>query len=143
MKELCTKIEISASAEKVWQILTNFPQYPEWNPFITSVSGQAIVNEKVDVSIHSFSKKIKLHCTIVRVVPNKLLVWEYHVTHPILFRGEHHLSIEAIDVERVCFIDSEIFNGILVFTQAKDLDTNTKQGFVAMDQALKTRAERK
>ena len=141
MKELCTEIEISASAEKVWQILTDFLRYPEWNPFITSASGEAVVNEKVDVSIHSASKEMKLHCTIARLVPNKILVWNYHVVHPTLFRGEHRFSIESIDAGKVRFIDCEIFNGILVFLQAKDIDTNTKQGFMAMDQALKIRAE--
>lgn len=141
MKKLCTEIEISAPAEKVWQILTNFSQYPEWNPFLTSVSGQVVVNENVDVSVLSASKQMKLHCTVARVVPNKLLVWNYHVLHPSLFRGEHRFSIESIDAGKVRFIDCEFFNGILVFTQAKDIETNTKRGFIAMDQALKARAE--
>jgi len=141
MKELCTEIEISASAEKVWQILTDFSRYPEWNPFLTSVSGKAIVNENVEVSIHSASKEMKLHCTVARVVTNKLLIWNYHVVHPALFRGEHRFSIESIGEGKVRFIDCEVFNGFLVFLQAKDIDTNSKQGFMAMDQALKIRAE--
>jgi uncharacterized protein YndB with AHSA1/START domain len=34
MKELHTEIEIDASAERVWDILTDFASYPQWNPFI-------------------------------------------------------------------------------------------------------------
>ncbi|RYZ45415.1 MAG: SRPBCC domain-containing protein, partial [Chitinophagaceae bacterium] len=35
-KQIKTEIVINASKEKVWAILTNFSQYPQWNPFIVS-----------------------------------------------------------------------------------------------------------
>jgi uncharacterized protein YndB with AHSA1/START domain len=37
MKELHSEIEIDASAERVWAILTDFASYPRWNPFIRSI----------------------------------------------------------------------------------------------------------
>ena len=39
------------------------------------------------------------------------------------------------------FTDREVFNGLLVPMQAKDIDTNSRQGFEAIDQALKARTE--
>jgi hypothetical protein len=65
----------------------------------------------------------------------------YHVIHPALFRGQHTFTIEPLSEGRVRFVDEEIFNGLLVFTQASDIDTNTRRGFEAMDRALKARAE--
>ena len=56
MKELRTEIEIQASPEKVWAILTDLSKYPEWNPFIHKAIGQAKVGEKVDISVPSGSK---------------------------------------------------------------------------------------
>ena len=50
MKELCTEIDIQASPEKVWQVLTNLEKYPEWNPFIHHAIGSAKVGEKVDIT---------------------------------------------------------------------------------------------
>lgn len=38
MKELFTEIEIKATPESVWQLLTDFEKYPEWNPFIRRAS---------------------------------------------------------------------------------------------------------
>ena len=38
MKEIKTEIIINSKPEKVWNILTNFEKYPEWNPFIKSIS---------------------------------------------------------------------------------------------------------
>ena len=39
MKELRSEIEIQASAERVWQLLTDFPSFPQWNPFIRKATG--------------------------------------------------------------------------------------------------------
>jgi hypothetical protein len=141
MKELRTEIEMQASTEKVWQILTNLDGYPQWNPFIHHAGGTAKVGEKVDITFRSGSKEMTLHCTVIKVEPNRELCWKYHVILPALFRGEHSFVIEPIENNRVRFIDREIFNGLLVSSQAKDIDTHSKQGFEAMDKALKARAE--
>ena len=142
MKELRTEIEIQASPDTVWQVLTDLDKYPEWNPFIHHAIGMAQVGKKVDITFKSGSKEMMLHCTVVKVEPNKELRWKYHVVLPVLFNGEHSFIIEQIDSNKVRFVDREIFNGILVSSQAKDIDTNSKQGFEAMDKALKARAEK-
>lgn len=141
MKELRTEIEIQASLEKVWQILTNLDEYPQWNPFIHHAIGTARVGEKVDITFRSGSKEMTLHCTVVTAEPNWQLCWKYHIILPGLFRGEHSFTIEPMGDGRVLFIDKEIFNGLLVPLQAKDIDTNSKRGFEEMDKALKARAE--
>ena len=37
MKEIYTEIEINSSAEEVWNILINFANYPNWNPFMKQI----------------------------------------------------------------------------------------------------------
>ena len=83
-----------------------------------------------------------LHCTVVRVEPNRELCWKYHDILPVLFSGEYSAIIEPMDGNTIRFIDREVFNGLLVSSQAKDIDTHTRQGFEAMDRALKARAEK-
>ncbi|MFM2360786.1 MAG: hypothetical protein RLY16_2779, partial [Bacteroidota bacterium] len=39
-KEIKTTIEIHASPARVWEVLTNFDEYPNWNPFIKSLKGE-------------------------------------------------------------------------------------------------------
>ena len=41
MKELKTTIEINASPAKVWEVLLDFEKYPDWNPFIKNIRGNA------------------------------------------------------------------------------------------------------
>ena len=141
MKELRTEIEIQARPDQVWQVLTSLDKYPEWNPFIKQAIGNPKVGGKVDITVRSGIKDMVLHCVVVRVEPNKELCWKYHVISPFLFSGEHSFIIDQIESEKVRLIDREIFNGLLVATQAKSIDTNSKQGFEAMDKALKGKVE--
>ena len=141
MKELRTEIEIQASPEKVWQILMDFEKWPEWNPFIHTVVGKPETGENVDITFRTASKEMTLHCTIVKAEPNRELCWKYHVIMAGLFRGEHSFVIEPMGPNRVRFVDREIFNGLLVSLQAKDIDTHSRRGFEEMDRALKIRAE--
>ena len=141
MKELRTQIIIDASPEKVWQVLTDLDKYPEWNPFICHAIGKAETGKTVDIDFRPDGKGLKLHCTVARFELNRELSWKYHAMHPMLFRGEHIFTIEPLGEKRIRFIDREEFHGLLVFTQAKDIDTNTKRGFEAMDKALKARIE--
>ncbi|PTB91085.1 SRPBCC domain-containing protein, partial [Marivirga lumbricoides] len=39
-KQIETSIRIKALSETVWDILTDFEKYPQWNPFIKSVKGE-------------------------------------------------------------------------------------------------------
>jgi hypothetical protein len=142
MKELRTEIEIQASPEKVWQILTDLDKYPDWNPFIHHATGKAKVSEKVDITFRSGSKDMTLHCTVIKAEPNRELCWKYHVILPGLWSGEHSFTIEPIGAGQVRFIDKEIFTGLLIPLQAKDIDTNSRHDFEEMDKALKARAER-
>jgi uncharacterized protein YndB with AHSA1/START domain len=51
MKELHSQIEINASAERVWRLLTDFASYPQWNPFIRRISGELTTGERLEVRL--------------------------------------------------------------------------------------------
>ena len=75
MKELHTEIEIDASPEDVWRVLTDFDKYPEWNSFIKSASGEITVGEKLQVYIEPPNKKgMTFRPTVKRVVQIKNFV---------------------------------------------------------------------
>lgn len=39
-KQLASTIDIDASPQRVWQVLTDFAAYPDWNPFIVRAEGR-------------------------------------------------------------------------------------------------------
>jgi hypothetical protein len=142
MKELRTEIEIEAPAERVWQLLTDFASFPQWNPFIRSASGEAETGVRLTVHIQpSGARGMTFRPTVLKAEPNRELRWLGRLLIPGLFDGEHIFTIEPLGANRVRFVQHEIFTGLLVPLLARGLDTDTRRGFEEMNQALKVRAE--
>jgi hypothetical protein len=142
MKELHSEIVIDASPERVWDVLTDFASYPQWNPFIRRISGELEVGGRLEVRLEPpDSRGITMRPTVLRAEPNRLIRWVGHLLVPGLFDGEHSLAIEPLEEDRVRFVQHEAFKGVLVRLLARSLDTSTLRGFEQMNGALKERAE--
>ncbi len=142
MKIIRTEIEIDASAEKVWKILTDFGAFPAWNPFVRRIEGNPAVGQRLRVFIQpQGSKGMGFHPIVLEASHNNELRWMGHLLLPGIFDGEHAFRIEDLGANRVRFIQEEKFRGILVPLFARRLESGSRAGFVAMNQALKARAE--
>ena len=142
MHEVRTEIEIEATPERVWGILLDFPSHPEWNPFVRSIKGVAKVGDRLTVFIQpQGGKGMTFRPTVLTVIPNSELRWLGRLLLPRIFDGEHYFEITQLAVHRVRFVQGEKFSGVLVPFAKSSLDGATKAGFVAMNQALKSRAE--
>ncbi|MBE9191209.1 SRPBCC domain-containing protein [Gloeocapsopsis crepidinum LEGE 06123] len=142
MKQLTTKIEINASATTVWNVLTDFDEYPQWNPFIRFASGEVKKGARLEVQLQRPGGNIMtFRPTVLVAEPEREFRWLGQLLLSGIFNGEHYFQIEPLGSDRIRFIHGEIFSGILVPFLAKSLDTKTKIGFEKMNQALKARAE--
>ncbi len=142
LKELHSQIEINASAQRVWQLLTDFASYPQWNPFIRRISGEPTTGERLEVRLEPpESRGITLRLKVLDAEPNHQLRWLGHVFVPGLFDGEHSFVIQPLGEDRVRFVQRESFRGLLVSLFARSLDNGTPRGFEEMNRALKERAE--
>jgi hypothetical protein len=76
MKELHSQIDINASAERVWQLLTDFASYPQWNPFIRRISGEPTTGERLQVRLElPESRSITLRPKELTAEPNHQVRW--------------------------------------------------------------------
>ena len=142
MKELRSEIEITASARRVWEILTDFAGFPQWNPFIRRARGNLVKGERLDILMQpSGAREMTFSPTVLNVETDRELRWIGHLLVPGLFDGEHIFTIEPLGTGRVRFTQQEIFTGLLVPLLARMLDSDTERGFEEMNNALKARAE--
>ncbi|MFA4876742.1 MAG: SRPBCC domain-containing protein [Methanoregula sp.] len=142
MKELRSEIEIAASAGRVWEILTGFADFPQWNPFIRRARGNLLEGERLEVILQpSGARGMTFRPTVLTADTDRELRWIGHLFVPGLFDGEHIFTIEPLGTGRVRFTQREIFTGLLVPLLAPMLDTDTRRGFEEMNKALKARAE--
>jgi hypothetical protein len=142
MKEVRDEIEIAAPAGRVWEILTDFAGFPEWNPFIRRARGNLVEGERLDVLMQpSGARGMTFSPTVLTVEADRELRWIGHLFVPGLFDGEHIFTIEPLGTGRVRFTQQEIFTGLLVPLLSRMLDADTQRGFEEMNKALKARAE--
>lgn len=141
-RELHSEIEINEAPARVWQVLTDFAAYPEWNPFLVEMGGTPVKNAKLRVCFQPpGGKKIQMRPLVKVAEPNKELRWIGRVWFAGIFDGEHSLLLEPLDGgKRTRFVQHENFSGVTVGLFKKTLE-RTQQGFDEMNAALKKRAE--
>ena len=138
-----TEIEIQASDSRVWNLLTDFASFPQWNLFIRQISGSLSEGAQLTIYFQPPGTNIMtFRPTILTVEPNRKLRWLGHFLILGLFDAEHSFIIEPLASDRVRFIQQESFHGLLVPLLARRLNIDVRQGFEAMNQTLKTKAER-
>lgn len=142
MKELRSEIEVNASAERVWHVLTDFASFPQWNPFIRRASGEIKKGAKLEVNVQpTGARGVNFRPTVLNVESNRELRLLARLWIPGLFDGEHILTIEQLGENRVRFVQRVIYRGILVPFFSRNLDKDIRRGLDEMNKALKVRAE--
>ena len=142
-KEITTEILIPATPEKVWSVLTDFDQYPQWNPFIKSITGNVAVGNTIKARIEPpGASGMTFKPTVIVYAEAKEFRWLGHLFIKGLFDGEHCFRLIDNKDGTTTFVQSEQFEGILVPLFSKMLDTNTLEGFRQMNEKLKQEAEK-
>ncbi|MFP3598112.1 SRPBCC family protein [Chryseobacterium sp. SIMBA_029] len=140
-KKIETQIIINAAPQKVWEILTDFNNYPNWNPFIKSIAGSLDTGSILKVTIEPEEGKGMTFKPVVQSsVKNKELSWLGKLLFKGIFDGKHQFQLIDNGNGTTTFIQSEEFSGILV--SFINLD-KTSEGFNKMNHSLKEQAEKR
>ncbi len=141
MRNVETMVEIAAPPDQVWRVLTDFPSYPEWNPFIRSISGPLEAGASLSIFVQPpGSKGNSFRPTILACRPGEELRWKGRLLLPGLFDGEHFFRLNGAGGQ-TRLEHGERFSGLLPMVMPASSLANIKAGFEAMNQALKSRVE--
>jgi hypothetical protein len=138
---LTASTEIEATPDQVWQVLTNFEAYPQWNPFITSAKvtsagGSLEKGAHMRIHLHDTSGDMTFTPEVLTVTPGHELRWLGKVGPGWIADGEHRFLIERLGPDRVRLTQSERFTGIAVPFVQRQLKSDTLPQFRAMNEAL-------
>ena len=141
MKQIESEIIIQAIPETVWAILMDFNLYPDWNPFIKSISGPQEVGKKIKAQIQPpGGSAMTFTPTILVCDRNKELRWLGKLGIKGIFDGEHYFLLQSTGENQTRFVQGERFSGLLIPFMGR-IFAATQQGFEQMNQALKEKAE--
>ena len=136
--QIKTDILIHAPLPRVWAVLTDFPRWAEWNPFIRALSGELRPGAPLVARMHpAQGRPMTFRPRIVALTPGRGFAWQGRLFMPGLFDGRHSFALtEEGGATRLQH--GETFRGLLVpLVPAQQFERD----FHAMNAALKARAE--
>ena len=137
-----TDIVIQAPLERVWDILSDLSRYGEWNPLIVRAEGPLVRGGKISISVRIPQRKAtSFRPTLLALEAKKELRWLGSLAIPSLFSGEHAFVLTDRADGSVHLLHRERFEGLLLRFLSRRWFKRVHQGFEAMNEALKARAE--
>jgi len=137
---IVTQIEIDAPPDVVWEVLTDFDAYPEWNPALVGMTGELEVGNTLRFSTDASDDALTFEPVVQEVRQGEHLRWEGHLIVPGLFDGEHAFVLDPLPNGGTRLTQSESFRGLTVPFLTGWLEENTRPDFLAMNEALRDRA---
>jgi len=122
-------ITIDAPTAKIWSILTDTANYPEWDPYAIRIEGSAALGESLK-AYTTLSPDRAFPVKVTSFEANKKMVWTGGM--PLgLFKGERSFTLKDMGTS-VDFSVKEIFTGPLLPLFARSLPDMTEpfQAFV-------------
>ena len=140
---LHTETVIAADPARIWEILTDFAGYRDWNRSIPHAEGIARAGTVLRVTIRwPGLRPSRYQLEVLAAEPEHELRWLGHFGRTGLMDGDHRFVIEPLGERRCRVIQIEHFAGWLVPLFAPWLKKNVLSGFELMNSALKERAEK-
>jgi hypothetical protein len=142
MKEIRTEIVIEAPRQLVWDVLMDFEQFANWNPFIVSITGTPHIGEKLVTTMLQGGKKQVFKPKVLVLDPGNRFEWKGKL--PLgAFTGQHYFILEDAGGGHTKFIHGEHFGGWLRKIILNKIGEQTRQSFIAMNHALAEEAVRR
>jgi hypothetical protein len=137
--DLCSAIDIEADHEVVWRHLADLAAYADWNPFITSATGEVALGRRLELRMEPpGGRAVTFRPHVTAVSTGSTLEWLGHLGVPGLFDGRHRFDVFPTETG-THVIQHETFTGMLVRPFRRSLDRGTLAGFEAMNAALRRR----
>jgi len=131
------EIDIDATAEIVWSILTDAKGFPRWNSTVSGIDGH--IREGEHLRLHVPGTKRTFTPTVSGVVAAQRMVWSDGVA--AIFKGVRTFDLARRSGASISFTMEERFSGV-VFALTKAMLPDFRPIFEAFASDLKREAER-
>ncbi len=139
MKQFSAKTNIKASKEIIWAILTDAPNYPQWDPWVVRIEGTIAAGQSITAYTKLSPRAFPVKVAVFE--PEKKMTWVGGL--PLgLFKGVRTFTLEPCSDGSIDFTVGEEFTGPLLPLFGKSLPDMTTP-FADFAAGLKTRAEAK
>ena len=142
MPVVSSEIEIAAPAQRVWEILTDLPRYPEWNPFTQKV--ESTLELGAEVHLHTRLRGEGLAHRIEYItehVPGERICWGMTMGPRFVLAAKRRQILTPEGANRTRYLTDDTISGLLTPIVMMFWGEAMQRGFDGVAAALKKRAE--
>lgn len=99
MPTLDSTFEIPAPPAIVWDALTDFARFGEWNPALPSVTGEARVGSTLDIALvlGPGAKPMAVQAEVLTLDTERRFTWRGHLGADVVFSGFRDFTLEPTE----------------------------------------------
>lgn len=144
MREIRTEIEISAPTEKVWQVLANVENWPNWNPIVVQASGVPAIGATLTITMRGEDGKNgpKYMPVVTSFQEASSFEWRAKMISEFMFTNGRVFKLEKTN-SGTRLTNTETFKGMLVPLFWSKLSHHVPIMLAEMNVALKKSVEQK
>jgi hypothetical protein len=136
-------LDIPLPATSVWQTLTAWDQYPQWNPYLYTVHGEQRPGAELSISLAHEGKTLQVKPRLTQWRPGASYGWRGRALFYGLHETDHFFSVTATGPHSSRLRQWEEFRGFLPFLMKEKSarQQQLQQSFAQMNAALAARAQ--
>lgn len=132
---------VSASQERIYGLLTDFPGYASWNPWVTKAAGGTSPGDEVKVDVVLGSVTMAAKHTVLNGVPGKRFCWKDAGWNAWFVYGQRCRTLTTQPDGTVLVSNELLLDGILSGGADHFMGKAMRDGMRAENAALKRAAE--
>ena len=135
-------LEIAAPAELVWEVLTDFARYGEWNEFCPSIEATLEIGSPVKMQVDlgmGLQEQVE-YITLIEA-PRKI-TWSMENKPGDPVHADRSQVVEALDDQRCTYVTYDEFSGEAVEAMVEAMGKAVEDGFNLCARGVKAQAER-
>jgi hypothetical protein len=136
MVRLETETRLDATPTEVWQVLSDFARYPEWNPLLLEARGEVKPGGRVAMKVTApdgSGKRYGFKATLVRCEPGQALEWTGGV--PGVLAGLHYFRLTP-DGAGTRLVHGEEFSGFITLLMGRKRIEGFRPAYEGLNRAL-------
>lgn len=135
------RIGVAASADTIWDLLSDLEGWSRWNPLYTQGAGRLAIGGTLNLTEAIPGRPARtLNPVVVDWEPRSQILWRSK--DGLMAHSVRYLEIEALSETGCIFANGAFFHGYLGEGAARRARRAIQQGYTALGEAVKDHAER-
>ena len=134
-------LDIDAPADVVWEVISDLPRYPEWNPFCLECRSTLKPGDPIDMTVKLMRKPQQQREWMLEYVAGRRFAYQMKPAPLGALSSFRSHDVEATNAQRTRYRSYFHLKGWFKFVVMGLFRDKLEVGFAGMSQAIKDRAE--